>query len=374
MPDLHPADAVFEGGGVKGIALLGALNEMEKQWAFNRVAGTSAGAIVAAFKAAGLSAVDIRDQALGKVNLEELRDEDWEDKLGRLLGALNPVSHVPKLKSLPIAGRLLAATTFLQYSISVWRDFGIYEGDRFLELVRQLLHELTGKRTFGELLWDESSPKAGPDSRYRYQLRVIASDVTANRLLILPQGISSYGYDPDDLEIATALRMSMSIPIFFEPYVLKNKNSGQDHLIVDGGILSNFPLWLFDAPGGTEPRWPTFGFNLHHPAEERDGEQPWPDEPANIDSVVDFGRAIWDTMFSAIDRRYIPDRHWTRTIAIDDLGIPTAKFEISEQEEKDLWDSGVRAAQAYMADWGDPRPGFAAWNTAHREDLNAAQR
>ena len=30
--------------------------------------------------------------------------------------------------------------------------------------------------------------------------------------------------------------------------------------MVDGGILSNYPIWIFDSP--TTPRWPTFGFHF----------------------------------------------------------------------------------------------------------------
>ena len=42
------ADLVLEGGGVKGIGLVGALSVLEQSgYTFERVAGTSAGAIVA---------------------------------------------------------------------------------------------------------------------------------------------------------------------------------------------------------------------------------------------------------------------------------------------------------------------------------------
>ncbi len=59
------------------------------------------------------------------------------------------------------------------------------------------------------------------------------------------------GIDPDELEIATAVRMSMSIPMFFDPVVHRNPtNRDDEHVIVDGGLLSNFPIWLFDSPPG----------------------------------------------------------------------------------------------------------------------------
>ena len=55
------ADAVFEGGGVKGIGLVGAVAVAEErgyQWV--NIAGTSAGAIVAALLAAGYSATEMK--------------------------------------------------------------------------------------------------------------------------------------------------------------------------------------------------------------------------------------------------------------------------------------------------------------------------
>ena len=53
------ADAVFEGGGVRGIAFLGAIQAMEEEnvrW--QRLAGTSAGAVIAALLASGFKSHD----------------------------------------------------------------------------------------------------------------------------------------------------------------------------------------------------------------------------------------------------------------------------------------------------------------------------
>ena len=239
----YKADAVFEGGGVKGIALVGALSEMEKSWQWENVAGTSAGAIVAAFTAAGMSAHDIRG-VLDRINLRDLMDEAWEDRLDRLLSLVSIIKFLPKLGELR------------RHVISLFKDFGIYEGRKFEEIIGQELPK--GIETFGDILYDKGAPK---DSPYRYKLRVVASDVTSNRMIVLPRDIAHYGEDPDRLSITRALRMSMSIPIFFEPVELKNLNTGRIHHIVDGGILSNYPIWLFDAPVGQDPEWPTFGFD-----------------------------------------------------------------------------------------------------------------
>src|SRR5690625_2849867 len=55
------ADAVFEGGGVKAIGLVGALTVAERRgYRWKRMAGTSAGAIIASLLAAGYTADEIR--------------------------------------------------------------------------------------------------------------------------------------------------------------------------------------------------------------------------------------------------------------------------------------------------------------------------
>ena len=77
-------------------------------------------------------------------------------------------------------------------------------------------------------------------------------------MLILPDDISRYGIDPMEFEIAKAVRMSISIPLYFKPIKFSYENGCS--FIVDGGILSNFPIWIFDVEG--IPRWPTFGLKL----------------------------------------------------------------------------------------------------------------
>jgi NTE family protein len=352
---LHPADAVFEGGGVKGIALLGAVSVMEKVWKWENVAGTSAGAIVAAFLAAGMNAQEIRG-VLDRIDLRELMDPRAQ---GSLLGkATWPLRFVPGLRTIQRYGG---------YALKVYHNFGLYKGDRFVELVNQNLPQ--GVRTFGDLLYDATLPK---DSPYRYKLRVIASDVTANRMLILPQDIRHFGRDPDELTIAEALRMSMSIPVFFEPWRIKGVK-GKTHLIVDGGILSNFPVWLFDAPPGETPSWPTIGFELFSPA-DKNRVPGFPPDVDELGNVVQYGSNIWNTVFSFIDRQYIAERHWARTVAIDNLGVSTTQFDLSEEQKNALWESGAKAAREFMKEWGAPDEGFENWKRKYRGEVEAVQR
>src|SRR3712207_3654642 len=78
------ADLVLEGGGVKGIGLVGALSVLEeKGYRFNKVAGTSAGAIVGSLVAAGMNAADLR-KVMEEVDYRQFQDEGRLDRLGLL--------------------------------------------------------------------------------------------------------------------------------------------------------------------------------------------------------------------------------------------------------------------------------------------------
>lgn len=299
------ADAVFEGGGVKGIGLAGALyyaeKEMKVEW--QNVAGTSAGAIVAALLASGCSAAEIKDIVFG-LDFSLVKDE----------GFIDHFSYPGKI-------------------LSIIFEKGIYEGNYIERFIEEQLQK-KGVATFGDL-----RIKGETDPRYLYKLNVIASDISRGKMLVLPSDIKDYGIDPDRLSVARAVRMSMSIPVFFEPVNLNYLNSGEVRrsFIVDGGILSNFPVWLFDAE--RDPQWPTFGFRLIEPGQC---------EPRSINNIVDFLSAMIGTMMEAHDERYIQDANFRRTIGIPTMGVRTTEFAITPEKKEMLFKSGYDAAKKFF--------------------------
>lgn len=230
----NPVDLVFEGGGVKGIGLVGAYSILEKRgYRPVNMAGASAGAIVAALVAVGYSAKDLRSILMTKP-FSDFLDEAWEDRIW-----------------------------LLSRPLSVFKDKGLYEGKAFHDWIKGLLSEKVGKEevTFGDLRREDVPTDADPIFRHRLQL--IVSDLTGRRMVVLPRDAKDLGWvSPDYVPVALAVRMSMSIPIFFEPVSLVNQYTSREHTIVDGGMLSNFPVWLFDAPPGQEAKRPTFGLRL----------------------------------------------------------------------------------------------------------------
>jgi NTE family protein len=310
-------DLVFEGGGVRGIALVGAFSVLEERgYEPQNMAGASAGAIVATLLAAGYDAAELQ-KIITELDYDRFKDKAWEDRV-------------------PVAGA----------SLSVLKDLGVYEGNAFSEWMRELL-AAKGVLTFGDLIRREDL-----DLRYRYRAQVIASDVTERRLLVLPRDAPKLGIqNPDDLGVALAVRMSMSIPIFFEPVRFANPQTGREHLIVDGGMLSNFPVWLFDAE---EPQWPTFGSKLI----QKDPKAPIPGDLSPPESsrggvalVIDYLRSLVDTMMAAHDRLYIEESEFDRTIAIDTMGVGTTEFDLSTERAMDLFESGRAAAEEFLEEY-----------------------
>ncbi|MGQ0645620.1 MAG: patatin-like phospholipase family protein [Elusimicrobiota bacterium] len=292
-------DGVFEGGGVKGIGLVGAVSVVEAEgYKWGNLAGTSAGAIVAALLAAGYNSAELK-AVMASLDYTKFKDKGAVDRI-------------------PIFGPLVSFLT----------EKGVYEGNYLETWIRGLL-AAKGVRTFKDLLIPGEK-----DPRYRYKLYVIASDITNQLLVALPTGVEKYGLNPDDVEVARAVRMSMSIPFFFEPVKIK------DNYFVDGGLLSNFPIWIFDSKG--KPAWPTFGFKLIEPGHG---------QPKKIGNPLQFTAAILETMMEAHDKMHVENEDFVRTIPIPTMGVRTTEFNLSAEKRDALYRSGVDAAKEFFKTW-----------------------
>ena len=334
-------DLVCEGGGVKGIGLAGAYSVLEEQgWKSQNVAGTSAGAITAALIAAGYTSAELKEIIFG-LDFRRFEDKTWEDRI-------------------PLAGKPL----------SVLVENGVFRGDDFLGWIRELL-AAKGIHTFADLVTDFEDPK------YRSRLQVIASDVTGRQLLVLPRDAGVFGLDQDELEVALAVRMSMSIPIFFRPVRLTNKKTNRDHVIVDGGMLSNFPVWLFDCSDEDAPDWPTFGLLLVEPDPKKPISERLPEPehaPLGARGLMSLLSGMVHTMMEAHDRLYVEKAQFARTIAIPTLGVGTTEFGLSKERAQALYDSGRDAAEKFLATWDFDAyvAAFRSGKTIRRSDEIAA--
>jgi NTE family protein len=318
---MQKADAVFEGGGVKGIGLVGALKAFEEvgfEW--QNVAGTSIGSIIATLLAVGYDATELREIMTTQVNFRDFMDTAGIGKL-------------------PVVGPWL----------SLLFHQGMYKGDAALNLMRRLIAEKTGKErfTFADLIMpkDPSDSHEDYEKRYKYKLAVIGSDISGGTLFTLPYDVARLGYDPDELEVALAVRMSIGFPFFFRPVKLAEMgNRRKKHWIVDGGMLSNFPIWLFDAPSGQPPTWPTIGFLLT-------GLGPEVIEQRPIRGLVSMLEAIFRTMTIAHDRKALEETDKQRIVTVPTRHINALDFDLSDADRDWLYNSGYEAAKRFLDAW-----------------------
>jgi NTE family protein len=317
IPGDQRADLVLEGGGVKGLGTAGAVMALlDAGWTFQRVAGTSVGALAAAFAAAGADAAVFRD-VLGRLDLRRIPDR-----------------RVP----LPLVSE----------GVSLTLGHGAYAGDWIHRWLARELEGL-GVRTFADLRRDDpGDDPALTTPEHRYRLVVMATDVTNGRLLRLPWDYPKFGLPPDEQSVADAVRMSLSIPFYFDSCTLTDQATGDEATIVDGGVLSNFAIEIFDRTDGLPSRWPTFGVRL------------LPDLPAGLGDLVPFFglpmfpavRLLEKVVATALvgrDQTHL-DRPGVRerTMTVNTSGTAITEFDIGPGERRELIDRGREAAREFL--------------------------
>lgn len=311
------ADLVLEGGGVKGIGLVGAYAALtDAGYEVHRVAGTSAGAIVGALIAAGMPPAEL-ERAMRQVDYGLSEDEGVLDHPG-------PVGR----------------------ALSVLFEKGICEGNHLHAWLDDVLATL-GARTFGDLRIDD--PGSSPSPEKAYKLVVMVSDVTRGELVRLPWDYARYGLVPDDQLVADAVRASMSIPFFYEPFRFAGLGPDGNEAIsfmVDGSLLSNFPIDVFDRTDGRPPRWPTLGVKLSaRPA------APVTDR-REVNGAFGLGRAVIGAMANAHDQMHIDEPSViARTIFVDTGDVQATDFDIDEATQDMLYRSGRHAVGDFLPGW-----------------------
>jgi NTE family protein len=296
------ADGVFSGGGIKAIGFAGALKAAAEagysEWV--NVAGTSAGAITAMALAVGYDADGIK-QRLDAFDFAKIADYGGPFGVGRIENL-------------------------------IFRD-ALTHGTVLSRFIEQLLAEAPRPASkFGEL--------GG-------RLKVIGSDLAHVRMVVFPEDVSLYvdedgkPLDPDEFPIAEAVRISAGFPYFFPPLKLRDKLTGKRGMLVDGGVVSAYPVFLFDDP---KPQHPTWGFRLYsgfapeRPTYDQIGGFAWP---------LDMLEAILETSMNAFDKLEM-QVFGNRTIAIPTGDVATLDFGLTEEQKHFLFDSGYQAAKAFF--------------------------
>lgn len=314
------ADLVLEGGGVKGLGLVGAVLElMGAGYEFPRVAGTSAGAVLAALLAAGADAEVIK-AATARLDYERVPD--------RGAPGLPGVSE----------------------GIALLHRAGAHPGDYIHRFVADELERL-GVETFADLRREDAGADPALAADRAYKLVVTATDITRGRMLRLPWDYRLLGLDPDRQRVADAVRASISIPLFFEPVELV-EGGGERLTLVDGGVLSNFPIELFDRTDDRAPRWPTLGVRVI--PDLPDGG------PALFPGIVvpklipplDLLQRVVGTAIVGHDQTYIEQPCVRRrVIRVDTSAVGIVEFDADAAKRALLVANGERAAAEFLATW-----------------------
>lgn len=291
-------DVVFSGGGVKAYAFIGALKAIyEKNLQIERVAGTSAGAIFSSLVAARYTFDEIT-ALVNELDLKQLLDK-------------------------PLVSKVLPFSKWLV----LYFQLGLYKGDHLEQWLYSQLSK-KGIYTFADL----------QDG----QFKVVVSDLTLGKLVVIPNDLRRvYGIDEKDFPVARAVRMSAGFPYFFIPKKLIS-DSNQKSIIVDGGLLSNFPLWIFEDGSETKKR-PVLGVKL--------GESMDSMKRKNIRNSFDMFQAMFLTMKKAHDNRYISKEEKRNIIYIPVNDIDSIDFNIEDELKLQMSEKGYERSTEFLQRW-----------------------
>jgi NTE family protein len=318
------ADLVLEGGGVNGIALVGAVTALDEAgWRFARVAGSSAGSLVGAV----IAAMQLSGESMSRVD-DIMRTLDYRKMLDR-----RPV------------GRALQWWPLLANSWGLMRHLGMYRGHYMTTWVRGVLADL-GVHTFADLAFDDPGSALPPEQSYR--LLVTASDLSRQRLMYLPWDLAAYGVDAPSYSVARAVRASAAIPFMFEPVRLRS--SFGLSTLADGSLLRSYPIEVFDRHDGKPSRWPTIGIRLSSPSSERAPAKPVTGPISLIQSL------IYTTVDSNQVRHVSEPANVDRSIFAKPRGVRWTEFDLTDEQQQGLFDSGYAAGQKWVARFPDGPP------------------
>ncbi|MBM7542422.1 patatin-like phospholipase family protein [Amphibacillus cookii] len=288
-------DGVFSGGGVKAFAYIGALEAIEKRkFEFVRLAGSSAGAMVAGLVAAGYRSSELKAIMLD-LDLKQFLDGSKMEK------------YFPFLKWL-----------------SLYKTFGLYNGKVLEEWLGKLLAQ-KGIYTFGQLK--------------SHQLKLTVADLTLGRLIIIPDDLKQiYGLSPEQFSVARAIRMSASLPYFFKPKKLYDQEV-RKHLIVDGALLSSLPIWLFKKPNQKLER-PVLGFQLQSKEQYLTNPQ--------INNGLAYTKTLIITMQHALDLKYISKLNQPNIVFLNADHINIADFSLTKATREELIKIGEEKTSDFL--------------------------
>lgn len=283
---------VLEGGGVKCLSFIGALSYLgEKNLLSNvkRVIGSSAGSLFAFLIACKKNYKKLQELIDGE-DFSKVKDDSW----GYVFDFVRIINH-----------------------------YGMCKGDELFNFITKACIKFTSKEdiTFKEL----------------YDKTNIELTITGTNLNKKETQYFSHKTNPD-MEIRLALRISMSIPLFFKAVIWNGD------VYVDGGLLNNYPIWYFEEK---EDSSKTVGFKLMS-MDERIENNDIVYDRTNIANIKDYIECLVNCTTGQIEKGYIRKDYWQRSVVINTGKIETTDFSISKEDKSYLINQGYEATKQYF--------------------------
>lgn len=286
---------VFQGGGCKALAFVGAFQEARSRGVFfSEVAGTSAGSIFAALIAAGAT-----PEYLNKLVL----DTDFKE-FSASVNKQVAKSYGSKLGYL----RYITPNEDIRKILKFTRFLGLYSSEKIESWLNDKLCELLGRKSGKVQFKDLKLP-----------LHVIATNIEDQK-----QFTWNIEETPD-ASVAYAVRCSCSIPFYFQPV---------DMTYVDGALLSNLP---------------TFSLNNENIHFEKILCFTLTDETSKISNFKEYISNIAGAMIDGASHIQGLLQDNTYHIEIKDLPITTTDFDILDKDKiTNIIDIGKNSASDFF--------------------------
>jgi NTE family protein len=303
---------VLEGGGIRGIAYAGAVKVLEEKnltRGIDAIAGTSVGALAGTLLAVGYNAEEMRTL------LYNLRIQSFNDGRWIFFGGFH---------------RML-------------NRFGWYRGDAIEAWVENLIKQKTGTRSLTFLQLHNLHLS---DNRYK-DLYITATNLTQQKLTVF-----SWTTYPD-MAVSTAVRASISVPLYYNALFLDSEGKKVDpkkaeayNVFVDGGVVANYPLSLFDEPG--RPNIHTLGLKLERPEQMEQFKQSRDIAPFRIHNFNSYVSSMYNIILEGMSRDSSFSAEAARTVYISTGNITPKVRKISSRQKDQLYYNGIKGALLFF--------------------------
>ncbi|MCP9752113.1 patatin-like phospholipase family protein [Ferruginibacter sp. HRS2-29] len=324
VSDAQYKNLVFEGGGTRGLAYAGAVHALEQKGVLanvEKVAGTSAGAIIGMMLALGYNSKEIDSIMFG------LRIQKFNDGNGGLVGKYKRAK----------------------------KYYGIHKGDAFENWLEGLVEKKTGNPFFTFAQLDSLSKR---NKNYR-QFACVGTNLSKQR-----SETFSFANSPS-MPLKTAVRISCSIPFFYEPVLIdsagkqiKEPVRGYNYQVyADGGILANYPVNIFDSCKNMgNPLFcdsifynkETLGFKLDRKEQVDQYPSSTDITPYNIRNLKEYGAAFFNLIMETMNRKAALLNEKDRTVYIPYSDLFSNPKKVSDAEKKEMYESGRAATEKFF--------------------------